>query len=98
MELIELRIKETMIDSQNLLISTTEPLIPVPNSQMNLSFNEMQAFGIENETDNKSFHFVTDERQLKYIISTLKNIISTVYLCSGNFCDGQTVKETLCVC
>ena len=89
--LIEPRIKGTMIDSQNLLVSTTEPLIPVPNTVMNLSLNELPPFDIENETDIKSFHFVTDELQLKYVIPT-------VDLCSGTFCDGQAVKETMCVC
>ena len=91
MALIEPRIKGTMIDSQNLLISTTEPLIPVLNTLMNLSFNELPPFDIENETDIKSFHFINDELQLKYVIPT-------VDLRSGTFCDGQAVKETVCVC
>ena len=89
--IIEPRIKGTMIDSQNLLIATSEPFIPVPKTTCSPSFNELPPFDIENETDIKCFHFSTNQLSLKYIIPT-------VDLCAGEFCDGQASRETMCVC
>ena len=80
--IIEPRITGTMVDSQNILISTSNPIIAVPESECNLTFNELPPYDIESETDIKHFHFITKDLQLKFITPRTD-------LCSGTFCDGQ---------
>ena len=41
--------------------------------------------------DIKHFHFITKDLQLKFITPTTD-------LCSGNFCDDQANKGTMCAC
>ena len=69
--IIEQRIRGVMIESQNFLITTSEPFIPVPTTEANLTYNDLPPFDIENETDNKSFHFETNDLQFKYIVPTV---------------------------
>ena len=88
--IIEPRIRGIIIESQNLLITTSEPFIPVPTTEASSTFNELPPYDIENETDIKSFHFETTDLQFKYIVPT-------VDLCPGSFCDGQSTKENVCL-
>ena len=53
---LEPRIKGTLSDSDNVLISTAEPLVPVGNIN-DISFRELPPFDIESENDIRFFHF-----------------------------------------
>ena len=88
--IIEPRIRGVIVESQNLLITTSEPFIPVPTTEASSTFNELPPYDIENETDIKSFHFETTDFQFKYTVPT-------VDLCPGSFCDGQYTKENVCL-
>ena len=88
--IIEPRIKGLMIDSTNLLICTSEPLIPI-DTPCPISRDELPPYDLESETDIKWFHFCTQSLQLKFLVPT-------VDLCSGKFCDGQAAGSTTCVC
>ena len=84
--IIEPRIKGTIIDSSNILVITSEPLIPNDGPLFRPTFNEMPPFDIDSETD-KDFplpHYFLE-------------INPSTELCSGHFCDGQGSSKTLCV-
>ena len=68
--IIEPRITGTMVDSQNVLITTSNPILAVPETECTLTFNEMPPYDIESETDIKFFHFITKDLKLKFVTPT----------------------------
>ena len=90
---IDVKLKGTLNESENVLIHTEEPLIPVDQSLMLLrNLRILPPFDIDTEADMKFFCFHSITVQLKFPIATTG-------LCSGKICDGQTgAAKANCVC
>ena len=90
---IDVKLKGTLNESENVLIHTEEPLIPVDQSRsLHRNLQILPPFDIDNEADMKFFCFTSCSIQLKFPIATTG-------LCGGKICDGQTgAAKTNCVC
>ena len=77
-----------MIDSTNLLISTSEPFIPGTRHLLLATMNCLLTSW--SETDITWFNFCSETLQIKFLVPTID-------LCNGKFCDGQAAGTTTCV-
>ena len=89
---MDVTFKGTMNDSENLLIHTEEPLIPLLPSDNTSYIQLLPPYDIDNENDMRYFNFHSTSINLKFPVATTG-------LCGGQICDGQSgmAKEN-CVC
>ena len=87
---IEPRVKGSLHETDNVLFTTSEPLIPCPRTDAPPTFNELPPFDVVNEPEMKFFHFKTTSLEIKFAKGHPN-------VCPGELCDGQ-LPATTCIC
>ena len=87
---IEPCVKGSLNDSDNVLKTTSEPLIPCPRADAQPTFNELPPFDVFREPEMKFFHSSTTSMEIKFLKGHSN-------VCSGDLCDGQ-LPTTTCIC
>ena len=91
--MLDIKLKGTLSDSENMLIHTEDPIIPFDTwSDLYLDARVLPPFDIDTETDMKFFCFQSDSVELKFPVATTN-------LCAGSICDGQNgLQKENCIC
>ena len=90
--ILDMRLRGTLCDCENLLISTEEPLIPIPSHRTSAQVPIMPPYDVETEKDMRYFSFLTTTLKIK-------NPVATIGLCGGKLCDGATgALKANCAC
>ena len=91
--ILDVKLKGTLSESENMLIHTEDPLIPFDaHTELYQDAKVLPPFDVDTETDMKFFCFQSDSVQLKFPVATTN-------LCAGTICDGQNgLHKENCIC